>query len=134
MASVVYGHVAKLFVPLAEPAPPSATLAVPDRYWAWTATGEGGRPQPVVSAFAGSPAGLRALGVADGPELWLQRLTELRPELSLEPDGVEIADWDADPWARGGYSVEVTDEARELLQKPLGPGRADRSRRRVPRR
>lgn len=122
LRSVVYGHVAKLFVPLAVAAPPSATLAVPDRYWAWTATGEGDRPQPVVSAFAGSPAGLRALGVADGPERWLQRLTELRPDLSFEPEAVEIANWDADPWARGGYSVEVTDRVRKLLQQPLGPG------------
>ena len=68
LASVRYGHAAKLFVPLAEPAAPSATLAVPDRYWAWTATrGRRTRPQPVVSAFAGSPPALERLGVDDGP-------------------------------------------------------------------
>ena len=44
------------------PVAPSATLAVPDRYWAWTASGdEDGASQPVVSAFAGSAAALAGL-------------------------------------------------------------------------
>ncbi len=54
VAGVVYGHAAKLFVPLREPAPPSAVLSVPGRYWTWTANGAAGRVQPVVSAFVGS--------------------------------------------------------------------------------
>ncbi len=67
LAAVTYGHAAKLFIPLGPgsvDAPPSATLAVGDRYWAWTATGDGSRVQPVISAFAGSPDALRGLGVA----------------------------------------------------------------------
>jgi predicted NAD/FAD-dependent oxidoreductase len=43
---VEYGHAAKLFVPLREPAPPRAVMSVPDRYWCWTATGDGDEPQP----------------------------------------------------------------------------------------
>src|SRR3989304_934758 len=38
LAAVVYGHAAKLFVPLRETPPPSAVLSVPERYWTWTAT------------------------------------------------------------------------------------------------
>ena len=50
-------------------------MNVPERYWTWTATGEGGRPQPVVSAFAGSEPALDALDVATGPDRWLDSLT-----------------------------------------------------------
>ena len=58
-AAIAYGHAAKLFVPLPGPVPVSATLAVPDRYWAWTASGDdAAASQPLVSAFAGSPAAL----------------------------------------------------------------------------
>ena len=87
LAAIEYGHAAKLFVPLGTPAPPSATLAVPDRYWAWTATGEGDRPQPVVSAFAGSPAAIARLGVANGHSTWLAALGDLRPDLDLLGEG-----------------------------------------------
>jgi len=47
---VEYGHAAKLFVPLAAPAPPRAVMNVPDRYWTWVATGDGDEAQRVVSA------------------------------------------------------------------------------------
>ena len=60
-ASVRYGHAAKLFVPLSAPAPPTAVMSVPERYWTWTARGEGGEVQPVVSAFAGSAPALSGL-------------------------------------------------------------------------
>ena len=59
LAAVRYGHAAKLFVPLAAPARPSAVMSVPERYWCWTATGDNETVQPVVSAFAGSPRGPR---------------------------------------------------------------------------
>ena len=45
----------------AGPPPPSAVMNVPERYWSWTAGGDGGRTQPVVSAFAGSARALEAL-------------------------------------------------------------------------
>ncbi len=121
LASISFGHAAKLFVPLSETAPPSATLAVPDRYWAWTATGDGDRPQPVLCAFAGSAPALAALGVDDGPKRWLEKVAALRPELALEPEGVVLSHWDADRWAGGAYSVAVPADALALLARPLGP-------------
>ena len=75
LGQITYGHAAKLFVPLRHPPEPSAVMNVPERYWTWTATGEAGRPQPVVSAFAGSERALDALDVATGPERWLDSLT-----------------------------------------------------------
>ena len=38
---VEYGHAAKLFVPLRMTAAPRAVMNVPERYWSWTATGDG---------------------------------------------------------------------------------------------
>ncbi len=77
-AAVEYGNAAKLFVPLTREAPPSAVLSVPERYWCWTATGADG-VQPVVNAFAGSAPALARLGVADGPETWLDSLAAASP-------------------------------------------------------
>jgi monoamine oxidase len=57
---VAYGHAAKLVVPLARLAPPSAVLSVPEHFWAWTAAADGA-VQPVVSAFAGSAPALERL-------------------------------------------------------------------------
>ena len=42
---VEMGHAAKLHVPLAGPAPTSAVMSVPDRYWCWTAERHAHRPQ-----------------------------------------------------------------------------------------
>jgi monoamine oxidase len=121
LAAVRYGQAAKLFVPLADPAPPSAVLSVPERYWAWTATGDGDRPQPVVSAFAGSARALARLGVSRGPAVWLESLARLRPELALEPSGAVLSTWSDDPWARGAYSISPAPEATRTLTAPLGP-------------
>ena len=119
---VPYGHAAKLFVPLLEPAPPSAVLSVPERYWTWTAKGGGGTVQPVVHAFAGSRPALARLGVDDGPERWVESLARLRPDLVLDPSDAVLATWDDDPWARAAYSTpapggRTTDE----LAHPVGP-------------
>lgn len=102
-AAVAYGHAAKLFVPLRAPAPPSAVLSVPERYWTWTATGDDG-VQPVVHAFAGSPPALAGLAVADGPAAWLGSLARLRPDLALDPAGAVLSTWDDDPWVAAAYS------------------------------
>ena len=121
IGSIAYGHAAKLFVPLHVPVSPSATLAVPERYWAWTATGEGDRPQAVVSAFAGSVAALERLGVAAGPEAWIESLSALRPDLDLNPAGVTLSTWDDDPWVGAAYSLNPPAAAVELLAQPVGP-------------
>ena len=120
LVSIRYGHAAKLFVPLASAPAPSAVLSVPERYWAWTATGAGGRVQPVVSCFAGSATALERLRVVDGPEHWLASLARLRPDLELEPDGAVLSTWSDDPWVRGAYSVARPLEATRILAEPLG--------------
>jgi monoamine oxidase len=119
--AVRYGHAAKLFVPLAEAVPPSAVMNVPERYWCWTATGDGGEPRPVVSCFAGSPAALERLEVAVGPGRWLESLAALRPELALEPDGAVLSTWDDDRWVAAAYSIAPEAEVTAALIEPVGP-------------
>jgi monoamine oxidase len=118
--AVEYGHAAKLFVPLTRPTLPSAVLAVPERYWCWTATGgdlDSGS-QPVVSAFAGSAPALARLGVTDGPETWLGSLERLRPDLALSPAAAVLSTWDDDPWVSAAYSCAAPGVA---AWAPAGP-------------
>ena len=116
-----YGHAAKLFVPLREPAPPSAVLSVPGRYWVWTANGASGEAQPVACCFAGSAAALDRLNVIEGPAAWTASLAELRPDLDLETDSAFLSTWDDDPWVRAAYSVWVEEDVSAILAAPHGP-------------
>lgn len=66
LAGVRYGRAAKLFLPLASPSAPSATLSVPDRFWTYTQLAPAGTPLPVACSFAGwapplTPEAVRAL-------------------------------------------------------------------------
>jgi monoamine oxidase len=121
----VYGHAAKLFVPLRRVPPPSAVLSVPDHFWTWTARGDqAGAVQPLVSAFAGSAPALARLQVTDGPASWLARVRALRPDLDLDEGGVVLSTWDDDPWIQAAYSTRglAFDPAdAELLARPVGP-------------
>jgi len=105
-AGVAYGNAAKLFVPLAGDAAPSAVLSVPERYWSWTATGGAG-VQPVVNAFAGSAPALARLRVTDGPGTWVESLARLRPDLALAPAEAVLSTWDDDPWVGAAYSCSA---------------------------
>ena len=107
-SSVRYGHAAKLFVPLKGPAAPSAVMSVPERYWTWTATGDGPEAQPVLSCFAGSVAALDALRVSEGPEVWLRSVERLRHDLALHPAGAVLSTWSDDPWVEAAYSASPT--------------------------
>jgi monoamine oxidase len=118
---VEYGHAAKLFVPLRVPAPPSAVMNVSERYWAWTATGDGDEPQPVVSAFAGSAPALERLDVDAGPSRWLDSLERLRGDLELDPNGAVLSTWDDDPWVRAAYSTTPPPEVEAATQTLSGP-------------
>jgi monoamine oxidase len=121
LAGVRYGHAAKLFVPLRRPAEPSAVMAVAERYWTWTATGDGDRPQPVVNCFAGSPAALDRLGIANGPDRWLASLADLRPDLDLDTGAALVSTWADDPWVRAAYSTSPARELAELSRHAQGP-------------
>jgi monoamine oxidase len=116
LGRVVYGAAAKLFVPLTESAPPSAVMAVDERYWTWTATGAGDQLQPVVSCFAGSPGALAGLEVDNGPEKWLASLAALRPDLALDPNGALLSTWPG-----GAYSTSPPPELAQLSEHPVGP-------------
>jgi monoamine oxidase len=121
VARVEYGHAAKLFVPLTGTAVPSAVMDVPERYWTWTATGDGGETQPVVSAFAGSKRALDALEVHDGPGRWLDSLARLRDDLELDLQGAVLSTWADDPWARAAYSTSPPPEVAAATAAPAGP-------------
>jgi monoamine oxidase len=125
LGRVVYGHAAKLSVPLRRVPPPSAVLSVPDHFWTWTARGDrAGVVQPLVSAFAGSAPALAGLEVTEGPARWLGRVRALRPDLDLDETGVVLSTWDDDPWVAAAYSTRglALDPAdAELLARPVGP-------------
>lgn len=116
-----YGHAAKLFVPLLEPAPVGAVMNVPERWWCWVQSGADGEPLPAVHCFAGSPFALETLEMAAGPDRWLESLAATRPELALDPAGATLSTWDDDPFARAAYSISPGPELTAALREPVGP-------------
>ena len=123
LARVGFGHAAKLHVPLAAPAPTSAVMSVPDRYWCWTASERDGMVVPVLNCFAGSPRALDALGVDDGPRVWLDRVAGLRPDLDIARDAAVLTTWSDDEWTRGAYRADGLDAQPgddDRLAEPVG--------------
>jgi monoamine oxidase len=122
-ADLRYGQAAKLHVALRAPAAPSATLAVPDRFWCYTQLGPDGRPAPFVTAFAGTSAALERLKIDEGSAIWLAVLRARRPDLDLDSHQVLLTTWHDDPWAGGAYSARslTSPLAGEELARPLGP-------------
>ena len=120
--AVRYGQAAKLFVALRSPAPPSATLSVPERYWCYTQLGPDGAPLRFVAAFAGTARALEALEIARGPERWVESLATLRPDLELDPDTTLLARWDDDPWVVGSYTARSASSPMHTaaLEAPAG--------------
>lgn len=118
---VRYGHAAKLFVPLVEPAPPSAVMNVPERWWCWTQTDAAGDPVPLVSCFAGSAPALERLELDAGPARWVESLAALRPDLELEPEHAQLSTWDDDPWVRAAYSISSSPDQAAAVAEPVGP-------------
>ena len=125
IARTAHGQAAKLHAPLQDGRSPrtSAVLSVPNRYWCWTATDLGGNVPPVVNCFAGSQPALERLAVARGPDTWLDRLAELRPDLSLDRDRALLTTWHDDPWSRMAYAAHRVGTApdTEALARPVGP-------------
>ena len=98
------GNAAKCHVPLGSPAPTSAVLSVPDRFWCWTAYAHGDQVGAVLNSFAGSPAAEDGLRTESGAAHWSGLLASLRPELDLDLSSAVLTTWHDDPWARGAYS------------------------------
>jgi monoamine oxidase len=118
---IVYGHAAKLFVPLFAAPETSAVLSVPERYWTWTATGAEGRVQQVVSCFAGSATALARLKVSEGPATWLESLRWLRPDLAIDEAGAVLSTWDDDPWVGAAYTTSTPPGPDpEAFARPIG--------------
>lgn len=117
LAAVRYGQAAKLFLPLAAPAPPSQTLSVPLRFWTWTQHGS-----LVVSSFAGSPTALAQLDVDRGSERWAEAVRRLRPDLAYADGPPLLSTWHDDPWARGAYSARTLSSPLDdgALARPVG--------------
>jgi monoamine oxidase len=123
LRSVCLGQAAKMFVGLRAPAPPSATMSVPDRFWCYTQLAADGRPHPVVAALAGTSGALDRLAVADGPAIWVEKLSRLRPDLELDLETATVVTWKDDPWVRGAYSARSLSSPMddEQLARPVGP-------------
>ena len=122
LGRVETGHAAKLHVPLPAAPPPSAVMSVPDRFWCWTAEAAPGEVAPVANCFAGSPRALAALGVDAGPETWLARLADVRPELALA-GGAVLTTWDDDRWTGFAYTADGLAQRAgddEALAAPAG--------------
>jgi monoamine oxidase len=117
------GNAAKVHVGLRSPAPTSAVLSVPDRFWCWTAYGEGGEVLPVLNGFAGSPAAVAALDTDAGAAPWAARLAAIRDDLDLDLGTAVVTTWHDDPWARGAYLADgltARPGDAELAASPLG--------------
>jgi monoamine oxidase len=117
-----YGHAAKLFVRLDEAVPPSATQSVPGRFWCYTQLDRDGQPLPILGALAGTEEALAALKVDSGPELWLDAIEQLRPDLRLDRSTAMVCTWHDQPWIRAlqvaRSLVRPMDE--EALARPVG--------------
>ena len=123
IAGVAYGQAAKLFLPLAAPVPPSATLSVPDRFWTFTQHAPDGGALAVAGSFAGSPGALERLRVDDGPATWTAAVRRLRPDLPLADGEPVLSTWHDDPWVRAAYSAQSLRSPLDTaaLAVPAGP-------------
>ena len=123
LEGVRYAQAAKLHVALRAPAPPSAILAVPARFWCYTQLLPDGSPAPFLASFAGTAGALERLRVDDGPASWLKALRGIRPELDLDLDVSLLTTWHDDPWAHGAYSARSRSSPLDgaELARPVGP-------------
>jgi len=124
LARQAMGIAAKLHVPLRTPAPASAVMSVPDRFWCWTATTADGSVGMALNCFAGSPEAVHALDVDNGPQHWLTQVRKLRPDLDLDEANAVLTTWHDDPWALGAYSADDLAVAHgdvDVLRSSVGP-------------
>lgn len=103
------GVAAKLGVPLSNVDSDTALQNAEHTWWSWRSLSiDGENRVNALSSFAGGPFAYEALGIADGPEGWVQALQTMRPRLELDGD-VLLTDWSLDPWTKGAYSAPGLD-------------------------
>jgi monoamine oxidase len=75
-------------------------------------------PEPKAAALGG----VRMGQAATGPDVWLESLAALRPDLEFDLDTVLLSTWADDPWARGAYSARSSRASVEdpELSRPVG--------------
>ncbi len=111
LQAVRYGQAAKLFLPLAEPVEPSATLSVPERFWTWTQRSPSGRLLPVAASFAGSATALERLAVSTGAATWAGAVRRLRPDLPLTDDEPVLSTWPGGAYSARSLASPLDDDA-----------------------
>jgi monoamine oxidase len=101
---LAFGDAAKLHIPLGTAGQPGGQASPRALWWCWmSAAGDGQSAAPLLSAFAGGAATVRAL-LEQGIGVWVAAATQLWPGLRPAP-GSFVTHWGADEWTRGSYSV-----------------------------
>ncbi len=96
-------------------------MNVPERWWCWTATGEGDEPMPVVSCFAGSA--LDALEVSSSGPARVDRVagraqtraSAASPKEPCSRRGTTTRG------SRAAYSISPSEDLTAALAEPVGP-------------
>lgn len=91
-------------------------------FWCWTANGGDGGVRRCLAAFAGSELAQGSLATAAGnPGPWLERLSALNPDLTLQGTPV-YKSWALDPMAMGAYAAwdNRSWERMEQFQRSVG--------------
>ncbi len=99
------GAASKLAVPVDGASTPRAIQSAELPFWCWVANGSDGAVRRCLGAFAGSELAQRSLETAAGdPDPWLERLSALNPDLSMQGTPV-YKSWGLDPLAMGAYGA-----------------------------
>ena len=100
MGRLTQGQAAKLHIPLTTPAPTSAVLSVPGRFWTWTAVDAEGTVAPAAHQLRGLGARPRGARGPRGPAALARRRTH-------HPAGPSRRRAGSDPHLLGGRPVRV---------------------------
>jgi monoamine oxidase len=122
-ARLRFGDAAKLHIPLAAGAPPGGVASPDGLWWCWVSSAPDTLwGAPVLSAFAGGSAAVKAVGADSGPSTWQQKALELRPDVEATA-GSFVTHWGGSRWAGGSYSVPgvgLTAEDEAAWTRPWG--------------
>ena len=119
-----FGDAAKLHIPLKGPASPGGVASPAGLWWCWVSRAtdsEGGAP--VLSAFAGGSAAVRAVGADEGAAQWCAEALKLRPDLEAAGEPV-VTHWGASRWTSGSYTAPAVGLTAEDDAAWAAPGGA----------